>query len=206
MPELDTIPEVLLGLLNLPDLIILAFLLVNGFFGLRHGLLRSLIGLAGKTAALSASAYAARSAAPVIARMIVTPIVGEVFDKQTQMFSAIELLQGLRQTAEEAAINMAESVAFSMLLILFGVLFGWITAIICKGLRYIANLAPVSLLDALAGGIAGVAAGAVLVALILVCIGWFSPITYSGFGLLSPQRVEDTLLLSWFIDMLPIAI
>ncbi len=206
MPELDTIFGVLSKLLNLPDLIILAFLLVNGFFGLRHGLLRSLIGLVGKSAALAASVWAARSAAPVVAQMIVTPIVGEVFDKQTQIFSANALLKGLRQTAEEAAINMAESVAFAMLLTLFGVLFGWVVAIICKGLRFISHLTPISLLDALAGGIAGVATGAALVALILICIEWFAPITYSGLGWLSPQRVSDTLLLSWFIDMLPVAI
>ncbi len=206
MPELDTISGVLSKLLNLPDLIILAFLLVNGLFGLRHGLLRSLIALAGKAAALAASVYAARSTAPVIARIIVTPIVGEVFDKQAQISTANELLKGLRQTAEEAAVSMAESVAFAMLLALFGVLFGWIAAIICKGLRFISNLTPLSLLDALAGGAAGVATGAVLVALILICIEWFSPITYSGLGWLSPQKVADTLLLSWFIDVLPVAI
>ncbi len=198
--------EVLQGLMNIPDLVIIAFLLVNCIFGMRHGLLGSIYGLAGKIAALAASVFAAKTLAPAVAEKVVMPIVGETFSRQAQLISARELLEGMRKTAEEAAASMAESAAYAMLLILFGVLFGWISLTVCKGLRYITKLTPLSILDSIAGGIAGAATGAALIAMLLIGIEWFAPVTYSGLGWLSPQKVADTLLLARFIDALPVAI
>ena len=54
----------LLRLINLPDLILIAIVLVNMLLGFRRGLLGSFCGLAGRIAALAAAYFAARAAAP----------------------------------------------------------------------------------------------------------------------------------------------
>ncbi len=196
----------LLGLVNLPDLILLALLLLQTVIGFRRGFFRTLCGFAGKLAALAAALFAARQLSPFAARVVVTPIVGELFEKQASLGAASGLLDGLRQTVTEAAVSMAESIAFLLLLILFAVLFGWLAAAIGKSLHFIAHLTPLGVLDSLAGGLAGLAAGLVLAALVLIGISWVSPITYTPLGWLSPERVAGTELLRRLIDVLPIVI
>ena len=46
----------------------------------------------------------------------------------------------------------------------------------------------------------------ILSALLLLGIEFFSPITYSSLGWLSPERVSNTVLLAKLIDVLPVAI
>ena len=61
-------PNDLLGqlsqLLNLPDLIIIAVVLVNMILGFKRGFFGSLYGLVGRIIALAAAYFAARAAAP----------------------------------------------------------------------------------------------------------------------------------------------
>ena len=137
---------------------------------------------------------------------VVTPIVGDIFAKQAGVSGAAGALDALRQTATEAAVSMAESVAFVLLLILFCILFGWLVGLAAKSLHAIAHLTPLGILDSLAGGAVGLAAGAVLVALILLGVWWVYPIAYSPLGWLSPERVSHSLLLAKLIDVLPVAI
>ena len=101
---------------------------------------------------------------------------------------------------------MAESIAFLLLLLLCAILFGWIISFAAKSLHFIAHLTPLGILDSLAGGIVGAVTGLVLVALLLLGIEWFFPITYSSLGCLSPERVSNTLLLAKLMDILPVAI
>ena len=54
------IPDVLLSLLNVPDLVILAVVLVNLILGLRRGALASLAGLVGRCIAMAGSYFLAR--------------------------------------------------------------------------------------------------------------------------------------------------
>ena len=54
--------EQLSALLNLPDLIIIAAVLVNMILGFRRGFFGSLYGLVGRIIALAASYFAARAA------------------------------------------------------------------------------------------------------------------------------------------------
>ncbi|MDO4269439.1 MAG: CvpA family protein [Eubacteriales bacterium] len=198
--------QTLLKLLNLPDLILIVLLLINVILGCRRGFFGALAGLVGRIVALAASFFAARAAAPIVAKWIVTPIVGKVFEQQAALGGAAGLLDGLKQTVTEAAAGMAESIAFLLLLILCGILFGWLVALAAKGLHFIAQLTPLGVLDSLAGGAVGLAAGVALIALVLLGIEWFSPITYTSLGYLSPQRVADTVLLAKLIDVLPVAI
>ena len=198
--------EQLSALLNLPDLIIIAAVLVNMILGFRRGFFGSLYGLVGRIIALAASYFAARAAAPYIASWVVTPIVGDVFEQQATLSVSSGVLDALRQTVTESAQSMAESIAFLLLLILFGILFGWLVGVLTKSLRFIAHLTPLGILDSVAGGAVGFATGVILIALILVGIQFFSPITYSSLGWLSPERVSNTVLLARLIDILPVAI
>ena len=198
--------EQLSALLNLPDLIIIAAVLVNMILGFRRGFFGSLYGLVGRIIALAASYFAARAAAPYIASWVVTPIVGDVFEQQATLSVSSGVLDALRQTVTEAAQSMAESIAFLLLLILFGILFGWLVGVLTKSLRFIAHLTPLGILDSVAGGAVGFATGVILIALILVGIQFFSTITYYSLGWLSPERVSNTVLLARLIDILPVAI
>lgn len=198
--------SVLTGLCSLPDLIILAILLINLILGFRRGFFGALTGLVGRVIAVAAAFFAARAAAPYVAEWVVTPIVGDIFEKQTGVSGAAGALDALRQTATEAAVSMAESVAFVLLLILFCILFGWLVGLAAKSLHAIAHLTPLGILDSLAGGAVGLAAGAVLVVLILLGVWWVYPIAYSPLGWLSPERVSHSLLLAKLIDVLPVAI
>ena len=198
--------EQLPGLLNLPDLIIIAAVLVNMILGFRRGFFGALSGLVGRIIALAAAYCAARAAAPYTARWVVTPIVGQVFENQAALSVSSGVLDALRQTVTEAAVSMAESVAFLLLLILFGILFGWLASVLAKSLRFFAHLTPLGILDSVAGGAVGFVTGVILIALILLGIQFFSPITYSSLGWLSPERVSNTVLLAKLIDVLPVAI
>ena len=198
--------EQLPQLLNLPDLIIIAVVLVNMILGFQRGFFGSLYGLVGRIIALAASYFAARAAAPYAARWVVTPIVGDIFEKQATLSVSSGVLDALRQTVTEAAVSMAESIAFLLLLILFIILFGWLVSVLTKSLRFIAHLTPLGILDSVAGGAVGFATGVILIALLLLGIEFFSPITYSSLGWLSPERVSNTVLLAKLIDVLPVAI
>ena len=93
-----------------------------------------------------------------------------------------------------------------LLLILFCILFGWLIGFAAKSLHTVAHLTPLGVLDSLAGGVIGLAAGVLLVALILIGVWWVYPIAYSPLGWLSPERVSHSLLLATLIDVLPVAI
>ena len=58
--------SVLTGLCNLPDLIILAILLINLILGFRRGFFGALTGLVGRVIAVAAAFFAARAAAPYV--------------------------------------------------------------------------------------------------------------------------------------------
>ena len=204
--SLDDVLSTLTGLCNLPDLIVLAILLVNVILGFRRGFFGSLYGLVGRVIAVAAAFFAARAAAPTVTQWIVTPIVGDLFERQAGLSGASGTLDGLRQSVTDAAASMAESLAFILLLILLCILFGWLVGFAAKSLHTVAHLTPLGILDSLAGGVIGLATGVLLVALILIGVWWVSPIAYSPLGWLSPERVNHTLLLAKLIDFLPVAI
>ena len=204
--SIDTVLSTLAGLCNLPDLILLAVLLVNVVLGWRRGFFGSLYGLVGRVVAVAAAFFAARWAAPQVARHVVEPIVGDLFERQAGVSGAAGTLAGLRQDVAEAAASMAESLAFVLLLILFCILFGWLVGTAAKSLHTVAHMAALGVRESRAGGAVGLAAGLLLAALLLVGVWWVTPIAYSPLGWLSPERVSGSLLLAGIIDVLPVAI
>ncbi len=206
---IETLPELLLifpKVLNPPDIIIILFVLANCVFGYSQGLLRSVYGLFGKAIVFIGSVFAAKEAAPIVAEKTIMPLIGNAFDSRLESSSYQKLLEGLRENAGEAAASVSESIAYLLLLVIFGIVFGWLVALVYRGLRSMTRLAPVNILDSIGGMVVGFGAGIALVALVLLCIEWFSPITYSDIGWLSPERVANSILLAKFIDVLPVAI
>ena len=181
-------------LLNAPDLILIAVLLANVWLGARRGLVGALYGVIGRIGMIAASVAAAKYTAPYIAQWVVVPAVGQLFEKQA----------ALKTT--EAAVGMSESIAFSMLVVLFSVLFGRLIWIFGRSLKLIVRRTPLSALDSAGGALIGFVTGVAFVCILLIVLQWLFPITYTSLGYLSPERVKHTLLLKQLVDVLPIAI
>ena len=164
-------------LLNAPDLILIAVLLANVWLGARRGLVGALYG-----------------------------VIGQLFEKQAALKTAEGVLDGLRQTVTEAAVGMSESIAFSMLVVLFSVLFGRLIWIFGRSLKLSVRRTPLSALDSAGGALIGFVTGVAFVCILLIVLQWLFPITYTSLGYLSPERVKHTLLLKQLVDVLPIAI
>ena len=113
-------------------------LLANVWLGARRGLVGALYGVIGRIGMIAASVAAAKYTAPYIAQWVVVPAVGQLFEKQAALKTAEGVLDGLRQTVTEAAVGMSESIAFSMLVVLFSVLFGRLIWIFGRSLKLIA--------------------------------------------------------------------
>ena len=189
-------------LLNAPDLILIAVLLANVWLGARRGLVGALYGVIGRIGMIAASVAAAKYTAPYIAQWV----VGQLFEKQAALKTAEGVLDGLRQTVTEAAVGMSESIAFSMLVVLFSVLFGRLIWIFGRSLKLIVRRTPLSALDSAGGALIGFVTGVAFVCILLIVLQWLFPITYTSLGYLSPERVKHTLLLKQLVDVLPIAI
>ena len=106
----------------------------------------------------------------------------------------------------KAAVGMSESIAFSMLVVLFSVLFGRLIWIFGRSLKLIVRRTPLSALDSAGGALIGFVTGVAFVCILLIVLQWLFPITYTSLGYLSPERVKHTLLLKQLVDVLPIAI
>ena len=139
-------------------------------------------------------------------RKALVPAVGQLFEKQAALKTAEGVLDGLRQTVTEAAVGMSESIAFSMLVVLFSVLFGRLIWIFGRSLKLIVRRTPLSALDSAGGALIGFVTGVAFVCILLIVLQWLFPITYTSLGYLSPERVKHTLLLKQLVDVLPIAI
>ena len=157
-------------LLNAPDLILIAVLLANVWLGARRGLVGALYGVIGRIGMIAASVAAAKYTAPYIAQWVVVPAVGQLFEKQAALKTAEGVLDGLRQTVTEAAVGMSESIAFSMLVVLFSVLFGRLIWIFGRSLKLIVRRTPLSALDSAGGALIGFVTGVAFVCILLIVL------------------------------------
>ena len=204
--NLNDILSIAAQLLNAPDLLLITVLLANIWLGARRGLVGALYGVLGRIGMIAASVAAAKYTAPYVAQWVVVPAVGQLFEKQAALKTAEGVLNGLRQTVTEAAVGMSESIAFSMLVVLFSVLFGRLIWIFGRSLKLIVRRTPLSALDSAGGAAIGLVTGLAFVCILLIVLQWLFPITYTPLGYLSPERVKNTLLLRQLVDVLPIAI
>lgn len=195
-----------LRLLNPFDLILIAILLFFTVTGFLCGALGTLYRLFGQLAVLVGAVVAARLLAPVVAEKLVTPLVGKAFSEQAALAQANGLLPGLQQGATDAAAGMAQSLAFLILLFLFATVLGLVLSVAVKGLKLLTRVPPLGLIDSIGGAALGLLSGLALICAVLIGTYWFSPLTYTTLGFLSPERIGGTVLLSRLIEFLPIAI
>ena len=114
------------SLLNLPDLVLLALILVSACMGASRGIVRTACNALGRLLSLVGASAAAKLLAPVLARFLVTPIVGEVFEvRAADLLSRMPeaVTDGLQAKATQMASEMAESLAFFLLFFIFSPLY-----------------------------------------------------------------------------------
>ena len=68
-------------IVNTRDLLFLAFLAASGLLGAHHGLTRTFISLLSRLAATFGAGFVAKMLAPLAARAVVTPIIGDLFEQ-----------------------------------------------------------------------------------------------------------------------------
>ena len=201
----ETLPSVLQGLLNMPDLILLAIILVSAILGASRGLVRTVCNFLGRIVALAGATLAARLIAPALARYLVTPIVGQVFEiRATDLLSRMpELADTLQTTATDMAASMAESLAFFLLFFIFLIVMNVVVHMDAIALKIVTRIGPIGFLDGLGGFALGAVFGLVLCLLGLLALTIFSPSTFGELGWLSPTRVEGTSLTAFLLGLLP---
>lgn len=134
------IPDALLSLLNVPDLVILAVVLVNLILGLRRGALASLAGLVGRCIAMAGSYFLARQLAPSAAKWLAEPIVRSVFEHKLKQSGVPDALADSVQTALRAAVqSMAESISYLVLIAVFSVLLSVLISLAVRALRLLSR-------------------------------------------------------------------
>lgn len=205
MDILDNLPAALTGLLNAPDLILLAIILTSAVLGASRGLVRTLCNFLGRIVALVGAVLAARLISPLLARYLVTPIVGSVFEiRATDLLSrSPELADAAQSSATEMAAAMAESLAFFLLFFIFMIAINVLVHMVSTALELVTRLGPIGFLDALGGFALGAVFGLVLCVLGLVALTIFSPDTFGELGWLNPGRVAGTSLTAFLLGLLP---
>lgn len=204
--EPQTLIPMLQGMLNPPDLILLAIILVSAILGASRGLVRTVCNALGRLVALIGATAAARLLAPVLARFLVTPIVGQVFEvRATDLLSRMpEAVTGsLQAQATEMAAEMAESLAFFLLFFIFMLVMNILVHMVSTALRLVTRIRPIGFLDGLAGFALGAVFGAVLCFLGLWALTVFAPSTFGELGSLAPDVVAGTTLTAFLLGLIP---
>lgn len=193
------------GILNLPDLIVLLFLLWSTLNGARRGLIHTLIHLVGRIAVVLGACWLAKLFAPALASSVVTPTMGHAFSYQIAQSPEIAgVLEKLQIPATQAVQTMAESIAFALLSMIFLFVLSAVLSLISHSLHLLTRFPPLGWLNRLAGAAIGLAGGLAAVLLLL----WFAllirPDLFTALGALSPERISHTVLLRSLLDYFPI--
>ncbi|MFQ9126451.1 MAG: hypothetical protein ACLR4Z_06250 [Butyricicoccaceae bacterium] len=198
------IPDVLLSLLNVPDLVILAVVLVNLLLGLRRGALASLAGLMGRCIAMAGSYFLARQLAPSAANGSQSRLCRSVFEHKLKQSGVPDALADSVQTALRAAVqSMAEYFLSCADRSVFRP--AQYSDLACgQGAPSApARVTPLGILDALAGGAIGACDQVCCSSCSYCSVTLVLPVTFTGLGYLSPERIENTFLLTKIIAFLP---
>lgn len=190
-------------LFNVRDLLLIAFLAVSGILGAQRGLTRTFTGLLGRLASTIAAVCAAKFLAPIVARAVVTPIIGDLFERDAESYLA-SLAEPIETAVTEMAVEMAEGVAFLLLLALLGVFFSLLLALISQSLHFLSRHTPLGILDRMGGLALGVAGGAVLLAVAAILLTHACPELFRDLGWLSPKNTENTILTRAILELLPV--
>ena len=194
------------SLLNLPDLVLLALILVSACMGASRGIVRTACNALGRLLSLVGASAAAKLLAPVLARFLVTPIVGEVFEvRAADLLSRMPeaVTDGLQAKATQMASEMAERKAFFLLFYISKLAVNILVHMISSALKLVTRIRPIGFLDSLAGFVLGAAFGLALCFLGLWALQLFAPSTFSELGYLSPDTVAGTTLTAFLLGLIP---
>ncbi len=189
----------ILQLLNTRDLLFVAFLALSALLGARRGLTRAVMGLVGRILSVFGAGAAAKLLAPAIARAVVTPIVGELFERDAASYIA-SLPFPIETTITEMAVEMAEGVAFLLLLVLLGFFISLLLSLVGQSLRFLTRHTPLGVLDRLGGLAVGFAGGLALLMLAVFVLSHIMPELFRDLGWLSPACTADTVLTKGFLS------
>ena len=188
-------------ILNARDLLFIGFLAVSALMGAARGLTRTVMGLLGRVVTTFGAGIVAKMLAPLIARAVVTPIIGDLFERDAANYIAA-LPVPIESTITEMAVEMAEGVAFLLLLVLLGVFFALLLSMISHGMRFLTRHTPLGILDRACGFAAGLAGGLALLMLAAVVLSHLVPELFRDLGWLSPLNTADTVLTRGFLGTL----
>ncbi len=189
------------SLFNLPDLLIVLFLLFSVTSGARRGLTGTIIGLFGRIAVVLGANWLAGLGAPMLARTITAPLAAKLF--------ASETIQGLdvvlsEETAAQAVASMAEGLAYLILVIVFLMVLSALLSLIVRSLNLLTRFPPLGALNRLAGAAIGLVGGVLVIVLALWIAYLLRPEIFTPIGWLSPSRIEQTVILSSLFTYFPI--
>ncbi|MBS5151018.1 MAG: CvpA family protein [Butyricicoccus pullicaecorum] len=187
------------SLLNLPDLLIVLFLLFSVASGARRGLTGTIIGLFGRLAVVLGANWLAGMGAPMLARTMVKPITEKLFESEV-----IQGLDGVQETAVQAAASMAEGLAYLILMVLCLMLLSVVLSLIAHSLHLLTRFPPLGALNRLAGAAIGLVGGFLLIVLALWLVHLLRPEVFTTIGWLSPSRIEQTRILNGLLTYFPI--
>ena len=187
------------SLLNLPDLLIVLFLLFSVASGARRGLTGTIIGLFGRLAVVLGANWLAGMGAPMLARTMVKPITEKLFESEV-----MQGLDGVQETAVQAAASMAEGLAYLILMVLCLMLLSVVLSLIAHSLHLLTRFPPLGALNRLAGAAIGLVGGVLLIVLALWLVHLLRPEVFTTIGWLSPSRIEQTRILNGLLTYFPI--
>lgn len=208
---LQTLIEDLPQLINLPDLILIAFLSASLTLGAQRGFLRTLISLCGRLATILGATLLARQCAPAVAQAVVTPLIGGLFRSRAQSYfdglppaAADALLTEAQTRVTDAAARMAEGAAFLVLLAVGIAAMTVVLKLLSSAARMITRFSPIGLLDRAAGALVGLVSGVFLALMLLWLIHLISPDLFAPYGWLSPDAIQNTLVLRVLLEYFPV--
>lgn len=189
------------SLFNLPDLLIVLFLLFSITSGARRGLTGTVIGLFGRIAVVLGANWLAGLCAPMLARTITAPLAAKVFES--------EVIQGLdvvlsEETTAEVVASMAEGLAYLILVILFLIALSIVLSLIVRSLNLLTRFPPLGALNRLAGAVIGLVGGVLVIVLALWITHLLRPEIFTPIGWLSPNHIAQTVLLNSLLTYFPI--
>lgn len=197
--------ESLSALLHIPDLILLLLLLWSVVSGARRGLIQTVIGLVGWIAVVLGAGWLSRLFTPMLAKAVVTPLVGKAFTAYIGQDAALSgILDQVEITVTKAATAMAEGVAFLILFVLFALALSALLALVSHSLNFLTRFPPLGWLNRLAGAALGLVGGIAVILLALKLCYVSRPDLFGPLGVLSPDRIADTVLLRGLFTYFPI--
>lgn len=189
------------SLLNLPDLLIVLFLLFSVASGARRGLTGTIIGLFGRIAVVLGANWLAGLGAPMLAQTMTAPLTAKLFESE-----AIQGLDGVlsQETAAQAAASMAGGLAYLILVILCLMVLSVVLSLIVHSFNLLTRFPPLGALNRLAGAAIGLVGGVLVIVLALWLVHLLRPEVFTTIGWLSPSRIEQTVILNSLLTYFPI--